>query len=50
MGKAFFIFKAGDLIDGKDNAYTNLAQSQMDYILGKNGQRYYFLKIHNKLY
>ena len=33
--------QAADLIDGKENAYTNLAQGQMNYILGDNpnGQR-----------
>ena len=34
-------FQAADLVDGKENAYTDLAQGQMDYILGGNpkGQR-----------
>ena len=37
-----FLYKAADLVDGKETAYTNLAQEQMDYILGGNpqGQRW----------
>ena len=33
-----FLYKAADLVDGKETAYTNLAQEQMDYILGGNPQ------------
>ena len=34
-------FQAADLVDGKSATYTDLAQGQMDYILGGNpkGQR-----------
>ena len=34
-------FQGADLVDGKNDEYTTLAQSQMDYILGDNpnGQR-----------
>ena len=34
-------FQAADLVDGKSKTYTDLAQGQMDYILGGNpkGQR-----------
>ena len=36
-----FCFQAADLVDGKSATYTDLAQGQMDYILGGNpkGQR-----------
>ena len=39
--------QAADLIDGKADTYTNLAQGQMDYILGKNGQRQLILSKEN---
>ena len=36
-----FRFQAADLVDGKSATYTDLAQGQMNYILGGNakGQR-----------
>ena len=34
----YLLFKAADLVDGKETAYANLAQEQMDYILGGNPQ------------
>ena len=36
-----FRFQAADLVNGKSAAYTDLAQGQMNYILGGNpkGQR-----------
>ena len=34
----YYSYKAADLVDGKESAYTNLAQEQMDYILGGNPQ------------
>ena len=36
-----FRLQAADLVDGKSAIYTDLAQGQMDYILGGNpkGQR-----------
>ena len=35
------VVQAADLVDGKSATYTDLAQGQMDYILGGNpkGQR-----------
>ena len=31
--------QAADLVDGKSKTYTDLAQGQMDYILGGNPKR-----------
>merc|ERR1712213_121251 len=40
---AFMCLQAADLVDGKENAYTDLAQGQMDYILGGNPKGQSFL-------
>jgi len=40
---AFICLQAADLVDGQENAYTDLAQGQMDYILGGNPKGQSFL-------
>jgi len=40
---AFICLQASDLVDGKSATYTDLAQSQMDYILGGNPKGQSFL-------
>jgi len=40
---AFICLQAADLVDGKSKAYTDLAQGQMDYILGGNPKGQSFL-------
>ena len=36
---AYIIFQAADLINGKSDAYTRLAEGQMDYIIGNNPKK-----------
>jgi len=40
---AFICLQAADLVEGKSETYTDLAQGQMDYILGGNPQGQSFL-------
>merc|ERR1711963_314856 len=40
---AFICLQAADLVDGQEKAYTDLAQGQMDYILGGNPKGQSFL-------